>query len=69
MTAFMPAAIDLSVASLGRLATGYAAKPAESLEPLHFRLFGDLQRIVNFDSEVTHRALQLRVTQEQLHDV
>jgi len=43
-------------------------QPTESLKPLYLGLFGDLQRIVDFNSEVAHRALQLRVAQEQLHD-
>jgi hypothetical protein len=42
-------------------------QPAESLEPLHLGLFGDLQRIVNFDSEVAHRALQFGMAEQQLH--
>jgi hypothetical protein len=43
-------------------------QPVESLRPLYFCLFGDLQCIVNLNSEVAHRALQFRVAQEQLHD-
>jgi hypothetical protein len=42
-------------------------QPVESLQPLHLSLLGDLQCIVNFDSEVAHRALQLRMAQEELH--
>ena len=42
-------------------------QPAESIKSLHLGLLGDLQRIVNFDLEVAHRALQLRVTQMQLY--
>ena len=42
-------------------------QPAESIKSLHLGLLGDLQRIVNLNSEVAHRAFQLGVAEQQLH--
>jgi hypothetical protein len=42
-------------------------QPTEPIKPLHLGLLGDLQRIVNLDSEVAHRALQLGMAEQQLH--
>src|SRR6185437_1029953 len=39
----------------------------ESIKALHLCLLGDLQRVVHFDAEVTHCALELRVPQEKLY--
>jgi hypothetical protein len=38
----------------------------ESIEPLHLGLLGDLQRIVNLDSEVAHRTLLLGVAERAI---
>jgi hypothetical protein len=35
---------------------------------LYLRLFCHFQRIVDLDAQVPHSALQLRVTEQQLHD-
>ena len=42
-------------------------QPAESIKSLNLGLLGDLQRIVNLNSEVAHRAFQLGVAEQQLH--
>jgi len=42
-------------------------QPTEPIKPLHLGLLGDLQRIVNLDSELAHCALQLGVAEQQLH--
>src|SRR6185437_2003913 len=38
----------------------------ESIRALHLCLLGDLQRVVHFDPEIVHRALEFRVTQKKL---
>jgi len=38
-----------------------------SLRPLHLRLLGHFERVVDLDSQVPHGALDLAVTEEQLH--
>jgi hypothetical protein len=43
-------------------------QPTEPIKPLHLGLLGDFQRIINFDSEIAHRALQPGVAEEQLHN-
>jgi hypothetical protein len=43
-------------------------QPTEPIKPLHLGLLGDLQSIVNLDSEIAHRTLQLGVAEEQLHN-
>ena len=40
----------------------------ELQKPRYLCLLGDLQRIINFDSEIAHGAFQFRVAQEQLYD-
>ena len=41
--------------------------PTEPIKPLHVVLLGYLQCIINLDSEMANRALQLGVTEQQLH--
>ena len=36
-------------------------------EGLHFSLFGDFQRVVNLDSEVSHGAFKFRVAEQELN--
>ena len=41
--------------------------PTEPIKPLHVVLLGYFQCIINLDSEMANRALQLGVTEQQLH--
>ena len=44
-------------------ATGYGRSPCQSS---NFRLLGELESIVNLDTEIANRTLQLRVSEQQL---
>src|SRR5205807_3799724 len=47
-----------------------AVLPAHSCArwwPLHFRLFGQLECVIDLDAEVSNGTLELRMTEEELH--
>jgi hypothetical protein len=64
MSAYWGLRSGLRAAVSGRLANRQMCRqPTDSIKPLYFCLLGDLQRIVNLDSEVAHRALELAVSE------
>ena len=52
------------MAAIGPVDDQMRRQPIESIKPLHLGLLGDLQRIVNLDSEIAQRALQLGVAEQ-----
>ncbi len=52
----------------GRLASRTGSQPAESLKPLYFCPFGDLQCIVNLNSEVRTVLSNFVWPKSSLHD-
>lgn len=52
---------------LGRSATERRRRPAcQTRSQLHFRLFCHFERIVNFDAQISHRAFQIAVPEQEL---
>src|SRR5437660_4656715 len=43
------------------------APAADPRSPLHFRLFGHLECVIDLDAEVSNGALELRMTEQELH--
>src|SRR5438477_9990932 len=43
------------------------APAADLRSPLHFRLFGHLECVIDPDAEVSNGALELRMTEQELH--
>src|SRR5204863_9355512 len=43
------------------------APAADLRSPLHFRLFGHFECVIDLDAEVSNGALELRMTEQELH--
>jgi hypothetical protein len=63
-------AIDESNGLADRLLTAGerpSEQPPTGLSRLHFGLLSHFKRVVDFDAEVSHRALELGMSEQQLH--
>lgn len=58
--------LSIGMSQTGRSATDAVAADRPIRES-HFRLFGDLESVIDLNAQVSDRALQLAVTQQQLN--